>query len=128
MMALSENSEIKNMLICRSFNIPIENLRDPPAYLRVREVKDWYVDFLTTLLLNEDAEDLTAPFMVKASVSPSELRAQKLNTYTYEVYTCTIVHWSFPSHSLLAYDGRHFSHIDKAQEIFLHFCQSFTSC
>ena len=63
------------------FTLPVENLRDPPTYLWVREVKDWYVDYLATLLLKEDAEDLTAPFMVIASVSPSEFKAQKLNTY-----------------------------------------------
>lgn len=71
------------------FILPVENLRDPPAYLRIRDLKDWYVDYLSTLLLNEDAEDLTAPFMVVASVSAVEFRAQKLNTYTYEVWLQT---------------------------------------
>ena len=67
------------------FTLPIENLRDPPAYLRIREFKEWYVDYLATLLLNEDAEDLTAPFVVVASVSAAEFKRKKLNRYTVEV-------------------------------------------
>ena len=55
-------------------------------FLRVRDVKDWYIDYLATLLMNEDAEDLTAPFMVIASVNLSEFKPHKTSSYTYEVY------------------------------------------
>ena len=67
------------------FTLPVSALRNPPPYLRVREVKDWYVDYLATLLTNEDAEDLTAPFMVVASVDTTAFQASNINSYTYDV-------------------------------------------
>lgn len=67
--------------------LPVSGLREPSAFLRVREVKDWYVTYLEKMLLEEksDHEDLTAPLLVVASVSKEEFRAKNINTYTYEV-------------------------------------------
>ena len=67
------------------FTLPVSALRNPPPYLRVREVKNWYVDYLATLLTNEDAEDLTAPFMLVVSVDTTAFQANNTNSYTYEV-------------------------------------------
>lgn len=71
-----------------TYDLPINSLRDPPAYLRVREVKEWYVEYLTDVLLKEegDHEDLTSPLLVIASVAPADFKQSKLTTYTYEVY------------------------------------------
>jgi hypothetical protein len=68
-------------------NIPISLLREPPQYLRVREVKGWYVDYLVQMLLDEkdDHEDLTAPLLVIASVSKEEFKLKNLHSYSYEV-------------------------------------------
>ena len=62
-------------------------LTEPPDYLRVREIKQWYVDFLVKMLLNEeeDREDITAPLLVIVSVSKEEFKQKNLNQYTYEV-------------------------------------------
>ena len=69
------------------FTLPVSTLRDPPPYLKVREVKLWYVDYLAKMLVEEDSdhEDLTAPLLVVASVSQSDFRQKNMNSYTYEV-------------------------------------------
>ena len=51
----------------------------------MRVIKEWYVDYLATLIEEEDAEDLTAPFLVVASVEASVFVASKISSYTYEV-------------------------------------------
>ena len=53
------------------FSVPVTALVDPPTFLRVREVRDWYVDYLVGMLLQDkgDHEDLTAPLLVIASVT-----------------------------------------------------------
>ncbi len=40
-------------------------LSEPPQYLRVREIKEWYVDFLINKLMDEggDHKDMTAPLL-----------------------------------------------------------------
>ena len=65
----------------------VKTLKDPPAYLRVREVKAWYVDYLVRMLLEEegDHENLTAPLLVVASVSKADFHQKNLAKYTYEV-------------------------------------------
>ena len=62
-------------------------MREPPPYLRVREVKEWYVDYLMTMLLEEenDHENLTAPLLVLASVTKADFQLKSLTNYTYEV-------------------------------------------
>ena len=69
--------------------LPVDTLRDPPPYLRVREVKEWYVEYLAGMLLeeNSDHEDLTAPLLVIASVSQRDFQLKNVNTYTYKVLT-----------------------------------------
>ena len=73
-----------------TFALPLYTLRDPLEYLRVRDVKEWYVDYLITLIGEEDAEDLTAPFLVVASVAASVFVASKISSYTYEVYKSNV--------------------------------------
>ena len=50
-------------------------------------MKEWYVDYLVQMLLDEnnDHEDLTAPLLVIASVSKSEFKLKNLHSYSYEV-------------------------------------------
>lgn len=71
------------------FSIPVTALHDPPALLRVREVKDWYVDYLAGMLLEDksDHEDLTAPLLVIASVEKDKFQEKNISKYTYEVIT-----------------------------------------
>lgn len=68
-----------------TFELPVSSLRDPPSELRVREVKKWYVDHLVNILTKDDLEDMTAPFLVIASIGPSEFRPSSLSSYTYTV-------------------------------------------
>ena len=57
-------------------------------YLRVREVKEWYIDYLVKVLLEEedDHEDLTSPLLVIASAVKGEFRVQNVADYTFEVW------------------------------------------
>lgn len=72
------------------YNLPVCSLREPPQYLRVREVKDWYVDYLMEMLLDEetDHEDLTSPLLVVASVTKRDFKSKNIHSYTYEVCAC----------------------------------------
>ena len=69
------------------FNIDMEKLSDPPDYLRIRDVKEWYVNFIAESLKDEenDHEELTSPLLVIASVSKSEFRDKNISKYTYQV-------------------------------------------
>ena len=69
-------------------------LEPPPVYLQVRDVKDWYVDYLVKMLLEEedDHEDLTSPLLVLASVDKREFRMQNVDKYTFEVRLYTFSH------------------------------------
>ena len=71
------------------YDLPIDLLREPPDYLRVREVKEWFVEYLVDMLKEEesDHEDLTAPLLVIASCSKGEFKPRHLEKYTYEVRT-----------------------------------------
>ena len=70
-----------------TYQINVNQLQEPPEYLRVREVKDWYVDLLGEMLAEEagDHEDLTAPLLVVASVTKEDFKVQNVNKYTYQV-------------------------------------------
>lgn len=74
------------------YMLPVSMLREPPQYLRVREIKEWYVEFLMKMIMDEgeDHEDITAPLLVIASVPKEEFRQKNLNMYSYEV--CAHVH------------------------------------
>ncbi len=69
------------------FVIPFDALKEPPEYLKVREVKEWYVDYLLNMLLKEecDHEDLTAPLLVIASVDKKAFQEHSIKNYTFEV-------------------------------------------
>ena len=74
-----------------TFTIPVEALRDPSEYLRIRDVKEWYVNHLMDMLGEEidDHEDLTAPMLVVSSVSKRDFKQKGLNKYTYQVWHYT---------------------------------------
>ncbi len=77
-------------MITGVFSLPVNTLQDPPGFLRVREVKDWYVDYLANMLHEDkgDHEDLTAPLLVIASVNKDGFQERNIGKYTYEV-CCT---------------------------------------
>ena len=70
-----------------TFRISIENLKDPPDYLRVRDVKEWYVKLLMSMLKeeSEDYEDLTSPLLVICSVPKDSFKQKSTGDYTYQV-------------------------------------------
>ena len=73
-----------------TFSLNITNLREPPEYLKAREVKEWYVELLMKMLEGsmegyEVYEELTAPRLVICSVDKQEFKMKSLNTYTYQV-------------------------------------------
>ena len=69
------------------FTLPVISLREPPPHLKVRDVKQWYVQYLVQMLLNDegDHEDLTAPLLVIASVTRENFKQKDLHKYTYTV-------------------------------------------
>ena len=60
---------------------PVQILKDLPPYLNVWEVKKWYVDYLTKMLVKEDDdhEDLTVPLAI-ASTSECDFSRKKMNS------------------------------------------------
>ena len=60
-------------------------MKEPPLALKVRDVKEWYVDYLAETLMDNDQEELAGPLLVIASVSKSEFRPERLASYSYEV-------------------------------------------
>ena len=68
------------------YAISVSALQEPPEYLRVRDIKEWYVDYLVKMLLEEgDCEDLTSPLLVLASVTREEFREKNIDQYTFKV-------------------------------------------
>ena len=63
----------------------MEKLSDPPDYLRIRDVKGLYMNFITEGLKDKesDHEELTSPLLVIASVSKSEFRDNNISKYVY---------------------------------------------
>ena len=74
-------------------NLAVNALQDPPPFLRVREVKEWYVSFLIKMLVDEkcDHEDLTAPLLAVASVGKDEFRTS-ISTHMRCVIVCIVHH------------------------------------
>ena len=70
-----------------TFNVDFEKLCDPPDYLRIRDVKEWYVDFIADALKDEahDHEELSSPLLVIASVSKCDFRDKNMSKYSYQV-------------------------------------------
>ena len=79
------------------YNIPVSALQPPPEYLRVRDVKQWYVDYLAGMLLEEgdDHEDLTSPLLVIVSVAKGEFRVKNVAHYSFEVRLQSFLHRKF---------------------------------
>ena len=65
-----------------------------PDYLRIRDVKDWYIDFIAESLKDEENnhEELTSPPLVIASVSKSEFKDKNISKYTYKVCLKISIH------------------------------------
>ena len=76
-----------------TYQIPIEQLHEPPPCLQVREVKQWYVDYLVKMLQNDldDHEDLTAPLLVVTSVKKKQFSTANIDKYTYQVFFIIVV-------------------------------------
>ena len=74
-----------------TYSLNIDSLREPPEYLKIREVKEWYVELLMKMLEGDtqegydDYEELTAPLLVVCSVSKQDFKMRSLHIYTYQV-------------------------------------------
>ena len=72
-----------------SFNI--SSLREPPEYLKLREVKEWYVELLMKMLVGDteegynDYEEPTAPLLVLCPIRKQDFKMRLLHTYTYQI-------------------------------------------
>ena len=62
-------------------------MKNPSPEFQVRDVKEWYVEFLATLLEeeNNDHEELTAPLVVIASIKAADFQQRHIDKYSYEV-------------------------------------------
>ena len=65
----------------------MDNLRDPPDHLHVREVKKWYVKLLMKMLKEkaEDHEELPAPLLVVCSATKDAFKQRAGHTHTHQV-------------------------------------------
>lgn len=74
--------------------MPISVLQSPSPDYQVREVKEWYIDYLADMLSKEDDdhEDLTAPLLVVASVNATDFQERKKDSYTYQVLSTIYMH------------------------------------
>ena len=68
-----------------AFTLPFASLNEPSPTLQVRDVKDWYVEYLADMLAEDDQEELASPLLVIASVTKLEFRPERLGAYFYEV-------------------------------------------
>ena len=73
--------------ISGTYDLPINQLRDPPQCMRVRDVKEWYVNYLADELCKDhhDHEELTAPLLVLASTTKEDFRTKDISSYSFEV-------------------------------------------
>ena len=69
------------------YDLSFDLLSEPSDYYQVREVKEWFVQYLVTMLQDKetDHEDLTDPLLVIASCAANEFKAANQHNYTYEV-------------------------------------------
>ncbi len=69
------------------YDLSFDLLKEPSDYYQVREVKEWFVQYLVNMLKEEetDHEDLTDPLLVIASCSVNDFKAVNRHNYTYEV-------------------------------------------
>ena len=70
------------------FTLPVDALLESSPYLTVRDVKEWYVQYLMQRQLDLDEEgdheDLMAPLII-ASVTSEHFKQKNLHKYTYKV-------------------------------------------
>ena len=68
------------------YTLQVSHLKDPSPQYQIRDVKDWYVQYLANLLSGKDSdqEELTAPLLVIASVEASVFQHRHVERYTYE--------------------------------------------
>ena len=73
--------------IAGTYNVSLDQLNSPSPLLRVREVKEWFVEYLAEELKkeNNDHEEMTAPLVIIAKVTKEEFRTRDLSSYTFEV-------------------------------------------
>lgn len=74
-----------NLFILGTYQIPFELLHEPPPSLKIREVKEWYVQYLMDILTEDDHENITAPLLVVASVTKDMFHVQNIDKYFYQV-------------------------------------------
>ena len=80
-----QNISLSVLYIPGTLTLPTSALREPPPNLKVRDVKQWYVDYLAEKLTMDDKEVLASPLLVVASVGKEEFRPERLASYTYKV-------------------------------------------
>ncbi len=66
------------------YSIPLDNMEAHPT-LSIRDIKEWYVDYLSEMIKEDDQEELTSPLLVEASVAKDEFKPRDLSKYTYQV-------------------------------------------
>lgn len=62
----------------------VDQLRDPPAHYKIREIKDWYVSVLAKNM-KDSTDHLTAPFVVVCDKTKDMFDKTKVNEYFYDV-------------------------------------------
>ncbi len=71
------------------YDLSFDLLKEPSDYYQVREgeVKEWFVQYLVSMLKEEetDHEELTDPLLVIASCSVNEFKAVNRHNNTYDV-------------------------------------------
>ena len=79
--------------------VSMDNLRDPPDHLHVREVKKWYVKLLMKTLKEkaEDLEELPAPLLVVCSATKDVFKAEsKSHIHIPSGRRCEVFHCNMP--------------------------------
>ena len=76
-----------NIVIIGTYNISLDQLRNPSPLLKVRDVKEWYVEYLAEEFKKEknDHEEMTASLVVIGNVTREEFRTRELNSYSFQV-------------------------------------------
>lgn len=75
------------ILYIGTFTLQVSHLKNTSPKYQIRDIKEWYVQYLATLLSEKDTdhEEPTAPLLVIASVAASSFQPRCLERYTYEV-------------------------------------------
>lgn len=67
--------------------MPITKMSKPPENLQIRDIKEWYVDYLVHQMKNGDCEgeSLTSPMVVVSSCTKTTFDSSKLGDYSFQV-------------------------------------------